>query len=37
MKPDAVIGPDFGQSQQWVVEHMYVNFIFHSAGGTDTL
>lgn len=37
MKPDAVIGPDFGQPEQWVVECTGPNLIFPSVGRTDTL
>lgn len=37
MKADAAIGPEFGQPEQWVVECMGANLIFHSGGRTDTL
>lgn len=37
MKADAVIQPEFGQPEQWVVEYMGVNLIFYSVGRTDTL
>lgn len=37
MKADAVIGPEFGQPEQCVVECMGVKLIFHSVGRTDTL
>lgn len=32
-----MVEPEFGQPEQWGVECMDVNLIFHSGGRTDTL